>query len=56
VIEVNLFDFNKEIYGESLTIYFHSLIRLDSKFQDLEALKKQLHDDKEKALNLLKNS
>jgi riboflavin kinase/FMN adenylyltransferase len=56
VIEVHLFDFNKEIYGESLTIYFHSLIRLDSKFQDLEALKKQLHDDKEKALNLLKNS
>jgi riboflavin kinase/FMN adenylyltransferase len=56
VIEVNLFDFNKEIYGESLTIYFHSLIRLDSKFQDLEALKKQLHDDKEKALNLLKDS
>lgn len=56
VIEVHLFDFNKEIYGESLTIYFHSLIRLDSKFQDLEALKKQLHDDKEKALNLLKDS
>lgn len=55
VIEVNLFDFKKEIYGESLTIYFHSLIRLDSKFQDLEALKKQLHDDKEKALAFLKN-
>jgi riboflavin kinase / FMN adenylyltransferase len=54
VIEVNLFDFNKEIYGESLTIYFHSLIRLDSKFQDLEALKVQLHDDKEKATALLK--
>lgn len=55
VIEVNLFDFDKEIYGETLTVNFHSLIRLDSKFKDLEALKQQLHDDKEKALQLLKN-
>ncbi len=53
VIEVNLFDFSKEIYGESLTVYFHQLIRLDSKFQDLEALKLQLGLDKENALRLL---
>ncbi len=53
VIEVNLFDFVKEIYGESLTIYFHQLIRLDSKFQDLEALKTQLGLDKEESLRLL---
>lgn len=54
VIEVNLFDFGHDIYGESLTIIFHVLIRLDSKFHDLEALKQQLHDDKQKALMLLK--
>ncbi len=53
VIEVNLFDFNKEIYGESLTVYFHGLIRLDEKFQDLEALKMRLHQDKEEALKIL---
>lgn len=53
VIEVNLFDFSKEIYGESLTVYFHQLIRLDSKFQDLEALKIQLGLDKLNALRLL---
>ncbi len=53
VIEVNLFDFAKEIYGESLTVYFHQLIRLDSKFQDLEALKTQLGLDKLEALRLL---
>ena len=53
VIEVNLFDFNKEIYGESLTVYFHGLIRLDEKFQDLEALKLRLHQDKSKALAIL---
>ena len=52
-IEVNIFDFNKDIYGESLTISFHNLIRSDIKFNDLEELKKQLHMDKEEALKVL---
>lgn len=52
-IEVNIFDFNKEIYGESLTVFFHRLIRGDLKFNDLEELKKQLHQDKVDALKLL---
>lgn len=52
-IEVNIFDFTKEIYGESLTIYFHSLIREDKKFNDLEELKVQLHQDKVDALRKL---
>ncbi len=52
-IEVNIFDFNKEIYGETLTVHFHQLIRSDSKFQDLEALKLQLHQDKVDALRVL---
>lgn len=56
VIEVNLFNFSKIIYGENLTAYFHSLIRLDSKFNDLEALKQQLHNDKFKALAALENT
>lgn len=54
VIEVNIFDFSKEIYGESLTIQFHKLIREDSKFSDLEALKQQLFRDKEETLKVLK--
>ncbi len=52
-IEVNIFDFEKDVYGESLTIYFHQLIRGDSKYEDLEALKKQLHIDKGSALKIL---
>src|SRR5688572_1944005 len=52
-IEVNIFDFNKEIYGEALTISFHKLIRRDMKFNDLEALKHQLHLDKIEALRAL---
>lgn len=52
-IEVNIFDFNEDIYGESLTIYFHDMIRSDIKFNDLEELKKQLYLDREAALKIL---
>ena len=45
-IEVNIFDFHKDIYGESLTIYFHKLIRGDIKFKSLDELKDQLDRDK----------
>jgi riboflavin kinase / FMN adenylyltransferase len=55
VIEVNIFDFNKEIYGETLTVYFHQLIRGDSKFHDLEELRTQLHQDKIDTLQILKD-
>ncbi len=54
-IEVNIFQFNKEIYGESLTVFFIKLIRSDSKFGDLESLKKQLYLDKVEALKVLES-
>ena len=52
-IEVNIFDFDKEIYGESLTVYFYKLIRGDIRFNDLEELKQQLYLDKKEALHVL---
>ena len=52
-IEVNIFDFKNEIYGETLTIHFHQLIRNDIKFNDLEELKKQLSLDKVETLRAL---
>lgn len=52
-LEVNLFDFNEEIYGDSLTIFFHKMIRPDFRFQDLEDLKKQLAIDKIESLKTL---
>lgn len=52
-IEVNIFDFEKDIYGESITLYFHEMIRGDIKYDDLEALKKQLFIDKESTLKIL---
>jgi riboflavin kinase/FMN adenylyltransferase len=52
-IEVNIFDFNGDIYGESLTIYFYDMIRSDIKFNDLEELKNQLFLDQRAALKIL---
>jgi riboflavin kinase/FMN adenylyltransferase len=52
-IEVNLFDFDRDIYGESITIFFYNLLRSDIKFNDLEELKKQLYLDKVEALKIL---
>lgn len=52
-IEVNIFDFSREIYGEDITVHFHHLIRHDVKFHDLESLKIQLGKDKADALKWL---
>ena len=52
-IEVNLFDFNKEIYGENIRIYFKQKLRDEKKFDSLETLKKAIHADKEKSLKIL---
>ena len=55
-IEVNIFDFEKEIYGESLTIHFHKMLRGDTRFSDLESLKAQLVEDKKAAIKFLKEN
>jgi riboflavin kinase/FMN adenylyltransferase len=50
-IEVNIFDFNKEIYGQYITMTFLEFLRHDVKFTGLEALKIQLQKDKEDTLS-----
>lgn len=52
-IEVNIFDFDKDIYGEEIIIKFIKLIRKEEKFDSLEALKDQLLIDKQTALEIL---
>lgn len=54
-IEVNIFEFNKDIYGETLTIFIHKLIRPDKKFSDLEALQAELKKDQDAAINILRD-
>ena len=52
-IEVNIFDFDQQLYGEEITIYFVDRMRDEHKFENLEALKNQLTRDKVHALKLL---
>lgn len=52
-IEVHIFDFDQQIYGEKLRISFVGQIRKEKKFSDLEELKKQLKKDEEIARNML---
>ncbi len=52
-IEANLFDFDKEIYGDALEIAFIKKLRDEQKFNSLEALKEQLHKDKEETLRVI---
>ena len=52
-IEVNIFNFNKEIYNKIITIYFIERIRDDRKFDNLDALKSQVINDKQTILKIL---
>ncbi|HNT49878.1 MAG TPA: bifunctional riboflavin kinase/FAD synthetase [Cyclobacteriaceae bacterium] len=54
-IEVNIFNFDKEIYGETINLSFQKLLRSDSRFSDLESLKLQLEKDKVAALLALQS-
>jgi len=53
-IEVNIFDFEEDIYGETIRMNFQHRIRSEQKFANLEALIHQLKKDKEVVLDLLK--
>lgn len=50
VIEVNIFDFDKDIYGQEITLELLKFLREDEKFTTLEALKQQLESDKQSSL------
>lgn len=53
VIEVNLFDFNQNIYGLTLRVYVKKYLREEIKFDSLEALVKQIDQDKIDSLKVL---
>lgn len=52
VTEVHIFDFDKNIYGQEITIYFVDRIRDEKKFNGLEELKSQLEHDRIHVKNL----
>lgn len=54
-IEVNIFDFDQEIYGQTIKMNFLKFLRHDVKFTGLAALTMQLHQDKEDTLSFFNN-
>jgi riboflavin kinase / FMN adenylyltransferase len=52
-IEVNIFDFDKDIYGEEIEVKLIKRIRNEVKFKGLDELKAHLAEDKKVALSYL---
>ena len=46
VIEVNIFNFDQDIYDQTITVQVFEFIRGEQKFEGLDALKNQLAQDK----------
>jgi riboflavin kinase/FMN adenylyltransferase len=53
-IEINMFDFDRQIYGQTLRVHFVAKIREDMKFEGVDQLKAQLAEDRQSALQLLR--
>jgi riboflavin kinase/FMN adenylyltransferase len=52
-LEVNLFDFDDDLYGQELTVALHAYIRPEVRFSGLDALKAQIARDAAEARRLL---
>jgi riboflavin kinase / FMN adenylyltransferase len=52
IVEVNIFEFEKDIYDEKLTVLFKKRLRDEVKFDSVEELISQLEIDKQESLKL----
>ncbi len=52
-IEVHIFNFNENLYGTELKIFFHTRIREEKKFENINSLKHQLEKDKKLVLDMI---
>jgi riboflavin kinase / FMN adenylyltransferase len=50
VLEVNIFDFERDIYGKEVTVKFYKKLRDEKKFSSKEELVAQLNEDREQTL------
>ena len=53
LVEVHIFDFNQDIYGKEITVYFYEKLRDETKFNGLDALVSQLKKDRAEARRIL---
>ena len=54
-IEVNIFEFDEDIYGQYMRVCIHAYLRGETKFSGLDQLKEQLVKDKVNAQQVLKD-
>lgn len=52
-IEVNILNFEKDIYGDKITVVFRKWLRDEKKFNSIEELTKQMETDKQDTIRLL---
>ena len=55
-IEVHLFDFDGDLYGNRLRVYFVERIRDEARFDGVEALVEQLRSDEQRSRAVLQRS
>lgn len=55
-VEVNILDFDQDIYGKEITVKFRDFLHEEIKFESLEKLIERLDEDKIKTENYFKNS
>ncbi len=53
LLEVHIFDFDREVYGEHIQIEFVARLRDEIHFPDLESLQQQMHIDAQQARRIL---
>jgi riboflavin kinase/FMN adenylyltransferase len=51
-IEVNIFDFNEDIYEQNITVFLKTKLRDERKFNGLDELKIQLGNDAKEAMGI----
>lgn len=54
-LEVHIFDFDDDLYGQQIEVVMLKKIRAEKKFESIEALKEQIHKDSEQARLYTKN-
>ncbi len=55
ILEVYIFDFDREIYGQHIQVEFVARLRDEVHFPDLESLRQQMHIDADQARQILAN-
>lgn len=55
VVEVHVMDFDENIYGQNITVYFEQFLREDRKFQTTDELIKHIQHDKNTAIHYFAN-